>query len=269
MDDAVDFFIDQFRSRLDTEVETGRYFRPRPYRNASVRFRDCSIEDFEERKDMLINEAGLNPFLFRSALIPGCDLLSDSGTTTMTVRQWVAMMLGDEAYGSNEGYFELKDQIADTFGRDWSSSPATEGENIFIFHQGRAAENALFSILRRVLTANPGTRLSEGLKPRLRARIESAMTSLDVSERESACIIPSNSHFDTTEGNILDKKMIPLNLPCPEHKEGDEGCGFRGNMDIVELENLLENEGDRVPLVYLTITNNTGGGQPVSIANIR
>ncbi|MFO7916065.1 MAG: tryptophanase [Candidatus Krumholzibacteriales bacterium] len=269
MDNTVDFFIDKFRKNLDRAPEQGRYFRPRPYRNASVRFRECSIGDFEKRKEALISEAGLNPFLFRSDMIPGCDLLSDSGTTTMTVKQWVAMLLGDEAYGSNEGYFELKDQVAETFGEDWRSSPGLNGENIFIFHQGRAAENALFSILRKVLKVHSGGELSGGLNPELRERISSVMSSLEQPERESAYIIPSNSHFDTTEGNILDKKMIPLNLPCREHIEGNEGCGFRGNMDTGKLENLLENESGRVPLVYLTITNNTGGGQPVSISNIR
>jgi tryptophanase len=234
-----------------------------------VRFRECSIGDFEKRKQLLIEEAGLNPFMFRSDYIPGCDLLSDSGTTTMTVRQWVAMLLGDEAYGSNEGYFELKDQVADTFGEDWRSAPAREGENLFIFHQGRAAENALFSIMRKNLGDKPAAALSDGLDRRLHERISSAMSSLPAPDRETAWIIPSNSHFDTTEGNILDKKMIPLNLPCREHVEGDENCGFRGNMNTAELENLLENESERVPLVYLTITNNTGGGQPVSISNIR
>lgn len=269
MDDTVDFFIDEFRKNLDSEAEPGRYFSPRPYRNASVRFRECSIRDFETRREVLINEAGLNPFLFRSDIIPGCDLLSDSGTTTMTVKQWVAMMLGDEAYGSNEGYFEFKDQIAATFGEEWKSSPVTEGENIFIFHQGRAAENALFSILRKMLRGHSGGGISDGLIPKLKDRINSVMSSLEEAAREAAYIIPSNSHFDTTEGNILDKKMIPLNLPCREHIENDESCNFRGNMDTGELKNLLENESEKVPLVYLTITNNTGGGQPVSISNIR
>ena len=98
MSKAIDFFISKFRDNIKREYEPGRYFRPRPYRNASVRFRNCSIEDFEKRRDILLNEAGLNAFMFRSDMIPGCDLLSDSGTTTMTMRQWAAMLLGDEAY---------------------------------------------------------------------------------------------------------------------------------------------------------------------------
>ncbi len=57
----------------------------------------------------LLDEAGLNAFMFPSAEISGCDLLSGPGTATMTMEQWSAMLLGDEAYGSNEGYFELLD----------------------------------------------------------------------------------------------------------------------------------------------------------------
>jgi tryptophanase len=82
-------------------------------------------------------------------------------------------------------------------------------------------------------------------------------------------VVPSNSHFDTTEGNIEDKFMVPLNLPCREHLANDESFPFRGNMDLEALENLLASEPGRVPLVYITITNNTGGGQPVSMENIK
>jgi len=276
MSDTIDFFISKFRENAGRKNEAGRYFSPRPYRNASVRFRKCGIDDFEKRKEMLLDEAGLNAFLFRSDMIPGCDLLSDSGTTTMTAEQWAAMMLGDEAYGSNEGYFELIDQISETFGSGWKSSQRVNpGGNLFIFHQGRAAENALFSILKKVLRAGGGELrpvLSEGLMPELKNRIEAKTRSVLGDEGRldnGVYIIPSNSHFDTTQGNIEDKEMIPLNLPCSQHLSGDESFPFRGNMDTDELENLLASEGERIPLVYLTITNNTVGGQPVSMSNIR
>lgn len=275
MSEITDFFISRFRENIGRENEPGKYFKPRPYRNAAVRFRNCSIEDFDKRKDILIKEAGLNAFMFRSDMIPGCDLLSDSGTTTMTMEQWAAMLVGDEAYGSNEGYFELKEQLVYTFGSDWRREGAGSPENLFIFHQGRAAENALFSILRRLLYGK-GKKLekgfSKGLAPELKERIESKARSVrgrTTDENGGVFIVPSNSHFDTTQGNIEDKGMVPLNLPCREHIEGDEDFKFRGNMDTTELENLLENERERVPLVYLTITNNTGGGQPVSISNIK
>ncbi len=277
MSDMTDFFIGKFRQSIGNVDETPRCYRPRPYRNAAVRFRKCSIEDFETRREILAAEAGLNVFLFRADMIPGCDLLSDSGTTTMTMEQWAAIMLGDEAYGSNEGYFELKDQMADTFGPDWIETGTVMGgfsESLFLFHQGRAAENAFFTILARELRAMPPPApvLSEGLLPQLRERVESKIASLPGRKRvmdDSMFIIPSNSHFDTTQGNIEDKRMIPLNLPCSEHLDNREDFPFRGNMNVDELENLLSTEKKRVPLVYLTITNNTGGGQPVSMENIR
>jgi tyrosine phenol-lyase len=273
MSDSIDFFIAKFRRNLDMEAEPFRYHRPRPYRNAMVSFRSCSIYDFEERKELLVHGAGFNPFLFRADKIPGCDLLSDSGTTTMTVEQWAAMLLGDEAYGSNEGYFVLKRQIAETFGDSWGSgSGAAPGaqENTFIFHQGRAAENAFFTVLSRELKREGGAQerpLSSDLIPELAWRITSRLGSLN--GEKPFYIIPSNSHFDTTEGNIEDKNMLALNLPCREHLENNEKFGFRGNVDLEELESLLEHERDRIPIVYLTITNNTGGGQPVSMENIK
>jgi len=278
MSNVIDFFIAQFRSHLDRPNEPAAYYRPRPYRNAAVRFRASSLADFEERRDILIKEAGLNTFLFRADKIPGCDLLSDSGTTTMTIEQWAAMLLGDEAYGSNEGYFDLKDQIGATFGPEWRQREGVrvgEREPLYIFHQGRAAENALFTVLSRELKREgfPAPKpLSPELLPELKSRIEHRRKSVKgqtVGPYEPYFVVPSNSHFDTTEGNIADKFMVPLNLPCREHLAGDESFPFRGNMDLEELDNLLSNEGERVPLVYLTVTNNTGGGQPVSMENIK
>ena len=111
MPDLIDSFIRLFRKELRPSYESGRYFAPRPYRNAAVSFRECSMEDYRERKRILVEEAGLNVFLFPAGKIPGCDLLSDSGTTTMTMKQWASMLLGDEAYGSNEGFYELREQV--------------------------------------------------------------------------------------------------------------------------------------------------------------
>lgn len=276
MSDVIDDFIEMFRKSISFEPEPGRYAKPRPYRNASVRFRNSSIFDFEERRRLVEGTAGLNVFQFPADRIPGCDLLSDSGTTTMTMEQWAAMLLGDEAYGSNEGYFELVEQVAETFGPSWrSKNERSSAKTLFIFHQGRAAENAFFSVLARTL-ANRETRdtggLSDSLLPELKRRIEDRarfIAETSESGRVPYYIVPSNSHFDTTEGNIEDKMMVPLNLPCTEHTSGDESFPFRGNMNLEELKNLLENEASRVPVVYITITNNTGGGQPVSMENLK
>ena len=205
---------------------------PRPYFNHSIELK--SIFTAEERAKML-EEVGLNVFFFPSEMIGGCDLLSDSGTTTMTNEQWSSIYLGDEAYGSNKGYFLLMEQVRETFGDGFFNKPS-QRTNAFLFHQGRACENALFSILGK-------------MGPEL--------------------IIPNNGHFDTTGANIEANNIHALNLFSPELKDKSSIFHFKGNMDVKRFGELLRKFHDRVPLTYLTVTNNTGGGQPVSMENIK
>lgn len=101
-------------------------------------------------------------------------------------------------------------------------------------HQGRAGEHLVFSVL-----------VKRGMK------------------------IPSNSHFDTTAANIMDNNGQPLNIPIPAAAFPRKYHPFKGNMDTDRLEKLLKEDGAAVPFVMLTITNNTGGGQPVSLENAK
>ncbi len=82
-------------------------------------------------------------------------------------------------------------------------------------------------------------------------------------------VVPNNTHFDTTRANFEDVGIKPVDLVIPEGRDPAADHPFKGNMDIGELENLLQTEADNIPLVVITITNNAGGGQPVSMANIR
>jgi tyrosine phenol-lyase len=102
-------------------------------------------------------------------------------------------------------------------------------------HQGRAAERILFGV-----TCKKGD------------------------------VIPNNTHFDTTRANVEFVGAEAVDLPCVEGKQPSSKYPFKGNMDVAALEELIQRVGrDCVPLVMLTVTNNSGGGQPVSMENVR
>jgi len=205
--------------------------RPRPYVNHSVQFKRAITA---KERITALEQAGLNVFYFPADMITGCDLLSDSGTTTMTASQWAALHHGDESYGSNHGYFLLMDRIGEVFGEAFMQARQFEAPNAFLFHQGRPAEDALFSCLGKL-----GNDL----------------------------IIPSNGHFDTTEANIQNNGIEARNL-FSKKLHNPKATLFKGDMDVQKLEALLKTAAKRVPVILLTITNNIGGGQPVSMANI-
>jgi len=83
-------------------------------------------------------------------------------------------------------------------------------------------------------------------------------------------VIPNNSHFDTTRANIEYRRGVAVNLPCAEAYDTEHVAPFKGNMDVAALRDCIAEHGrDAIPFAMMTVTNNTGGGQPVSMANLR
>lgn len=177
----------------------------------------------KEREAILV-KAGYNLFNIHAndVLI---DLLTDSGTSAMSARQWGGMIEGDEAYAGSKSFYRLEQTVKDLTGF----------RHIIPTHQGRAAEKILFTIVGG-----------------------------------NGKIVPNNTHFDTTRANVEISGAEAIDLPVPDGLNPSLKADFKGNMDLAALESLLQKEGSvRIPLVMLTVTNNSNAGQPVSMENIR
>ena len=176
-----------------------------------------------EEREQWLKEADYNLFQLRSEQVY-IDCLTDSGTGAMSDRQWAAVMMGDESYAGSSSFFHLKETI----------NKITGFEYVIPTHQGRAAENVLFSHLVK-----------------------------------AGSIVPGNSHFDTTKGHIESRKATALDCTIDEAKDTQLEIPFKGNVDPKKLEKALAEHHENVPFIIVTITNNTAGGQPVSMQNLR
>lgn len=175
-----------------------------------------------EAREAALQRAGFNLFNLTSDEVY-IDLLTDSGTSAMSDRQWAGLMMGDESYAGSRNFRHLEEVV-----RRITGFP-----EVIPAHQGRAAENLLFSLLAR-----PGT------------------------------TVPNNMHFDTTRTHVMRNGARPVNVAIPEAYDTADPHPFKGNVDLEKLGALLDDRSLRIPLVMVTLTNNTGGGQPVSVANL-
>lgn len=141
-------------------------------------------------REAWIREARYNLFKLRSDQVT-IDLLTDSGTGSMSDRQWAAMMTGDESYAGASSYFRLKETIESIFGMPY----------FLPTHQGRAAENVIFSALLK-----------------------------------AGDIVPGNSHFDTTKGHIEFRHCHAVDCTIDDAADTQKELPFKGEMDIAKLE---------------------------------
>jgi len=176
-----------------------------------------------EQREKWIDEEGNNLFNLASDRV-FIDLLNDSGTGAMSDRQWAEIMMGDESYAGSQSYLKLREVVRNTLGFPY----------FLPTHQGRAAENVLFSIL--------------------------------VKENN---VVPGNSHFDTTKGHIEFRKAHAIDCTIDEAFDINDLHPFKGNIDLKKLEEVYKaHPKENIPFCMITVTCNSSGGQPVSMENI-
>jgi len=177
----------------------------------------------DERNEIL-REAHYNLFLVKAKDVI-IDLLTDSGTSAMSSKQWAGIMEGDESYAGSQSFFRFESVVKNITGMEF----------IIPTHQGRAAEKILYSI-----TGGKGK------------------------------YFLSNTLFDTTRANIEFSGATGVDLLCEEGKQPSLIAPFKGNINTQALEKfILEKGAENIPMVIITVTNNSGGGQPVSMANMK
>ena len=178
----------------------------------------------EDERLKLLKKAYHNLFLLKAEDVI-IDLLTDSGTSAMSSKQWSGMMIGDESYAGARSWKKMEETIKDLTGY----------KHVLPTHQGRAAERILYGCMG-----------------------------------EEGKVFISNTHFDTTRANIEFSNAEAIDCPTEVGKKPSSNHPFKGNMNISKLVSTIKKNGkENIAGVILTVTNNSGGGQPVSMKNAK
>lgn len=213
-----------------------------------------------------MEENGYNVFRLDAKDV-SIDLLTDSGTGVVSDEQLGRMMLGDESYAGSESFYRLKDAVYDITGLPY----------VVPTHQGRGAEKTQNIVMTAPLVRKEQERfIKENKGEKLK---EAGADLVDCKGRFIPEVyIPGNTQFDTTVGNIEFVHGIPVDLTIDEARDAKVNYPFKGNIDVKKLDKFLKdlackfgvrNVENHVPFILLTITCNSGGGQPVSMKNIK
>ncbi|HEJ8088788.1 TPA: tryptophanase [Serratia liquefaciens] len=204
---------------------------PEPFR---IRVIEPVARTTREYRENAIIKSGMNPFLLDSKDI-FIDLLTDSGTGAVTQNMQAAMLRGDEAYSGSRSYYALADAVKDIFEYPYTIPT----------HQGRGAEQIYIPVLIRKREQEYG---------------------LD----RKKMVVFSNYFFDTTQGHSQINGCSVRNVYIKEAFDTSVRCDFKGNFDLDKLEQGIEEVGkNNIPYIVSTITCNSAGGQPVSLANLK
>ena len=178
----------------------------------------------KEERERKIQEAGYNQFALKAEDIY-IDLLTDSGTGAMSDDQWAGLMKGDESYAGSRNFFNLERTVTEVIGYPFMVPT----------HQGRGAENVLFSIM-----------IKKGQ------------------------YVPNNMHFDTTKAHVELKGGRAVNFIIEEAYDTNLDHPFKGNFDLDKLDTFIHEKGpDSCAFIIITVTCNSAGGQPISMSNIQ
>lgn len=204
---------------------------PEPFR---IRVIEPVKRTTREYREQAILKSGMNPFLLDSEDI-FIDLLTDSGTGAVTQDMQAAMMRGDEAYSGSRSYYALAKAVKEIFGYEYTIPT----------HQGRGAEQVYIPVLIAKREREKGL-------------------------ERSKMVVFSNYFFDTTQGHSQINGATVRNVYIKEAFDTAAKHPFKGNFDLEKLEQGIQEVGaNNVPYIVCTITCNSAGGQPVSIANLK